>query len=244
MLSCGMFRILRELTQQETRADELWAPLRHEGAQASLHHHDLEGFTMFFRSPSRYRSALAHARAFSVASGKPATLLSAGCSVGPELYTLAFMAGKDQDWLKIVGLDISPQFLRLAAEGIYPRHLVGRFPERRKVLQRYGYNYFRVPDELRRTIRIMEPTSVMEMADLGLRCDVVYSGNVLYHLPISKKPSEQLAKVAGYAVVVDCILHEQTMTEAGFDLVENHRYEYAWLKRRAKTLGRDALKLV
>lgn len=85
--------------------------------------------TYFFRETAQLMALKEHAlddlRASSPVRGQ-VRILSAGCSSGEEPHTLNILArqgsfGRDDDWLRISGIDLDHERLAMARQAVYPR---------------------------------------------------------------------------------------------------------------------------
>jgi chemotaxis protein methyltransferase CheR len=149
--------------------------------------------TYFFREEAQLRvfsdEVLPRLRERKAARGERTLhIVSAGCSSGEEVYTLAMLLLETGnfvwDWdVHITGVDVDPQVLARARAGIYPQRSLQATPPR------FVERYFRKQDEgyairdmLRRSTRFVEGNllqfdSVMSGGDI----DVIFCRNVLIY---------------------------------------------------------------
>lgn len=113
-------------------------------------------------------------------------ILSAGCSTGEEVYTLAMLlheSGKFAwEWdVKIIGIDIDPQALTMAQTGIYSGRAFQSMPEH--YLERYfirSNKGYKVRESLR-NITSFVSGNLLELAGEGQEADLIFCRNVLIY---------------------------------------------------------------
>ncbi|MFW5740035.1 MAG: CheR family methyltransferase, partial [Myxococcota bacterium] len=114
-------------------------------------------------------------------------LWSAGCSSGPEAYSLAMIALRARDArganaeVEVIGTDVSPRAIDVAARGVYPARAVAELPD--ALLQRYlerDRDHWRVGAELAATVRF-EKRNLRDHPPAG-RFHVIACRNVLMYL--------------------------------------------------------------
>jgi len=149
--------------------------------------------TYFFREEPQLKafagSILQHLRINKMNRGnRKIRILSAGCSTGEEVYTLAmllFEAGLFAwDWdIKIIGIDIDSQALAAAEEGIYSGRTFQSMPNH--LLERYFIRYengYRVRESLERITsftygNLLEIERVLNEKEF----DIIFCRNVLIY---------------------------------------------------------------
>lgn len=117
-------------------------------------------------------------------------LWSAGCSTGEEPYTAAMVLADclegHEDWdFQVLGTDVSPEVLQVAARAIYSEESVERVPPR----MRSKY-LMRSRDRKRRQVRIVpemrakmafKQLNLMEPFSLAQKMDIIFCRNVLIY---------------------------------------------------------------
>jgi chemotaxis protein methyltransferase CheR len=152
--------------------------------------------TYFFREPlqlAAFTREILPALARALAPERRLRLLSAGCSTGEEVYTLAILvkeSGLFDDWdVEIVGCDISRRCLAQARAAAYGEHAF-RSPEAepmRRWFQLRGGKWV-VDDAIRRTVRFSRENLLDPAALAGVpRVDVLFCRNVMIYFDLEAR---------------------------------------------------------
>lgn len=149
--------------------------------------------TYFFREEAQLRvlseAILPRLKEGKVASGERRLhIVSAGCSSGEEVYTLAMLLLESGsfiwDWdVSITGVDVDPQVLARARSGIYPRRAFQA--TRPRFIERYFKKCdegFMVKEVLRKSTRFVEGNLLrFDSAVEGHPIDIIFCRNVLIY---------------------------------------------------------------
>lgn len=126
-------------------------------------------------------------------SGQKLRIWSAGCSTGPEPYTIGMclLAKYPQlkNWdFRILATDLDTAVLAKAARGIYPKNdLNGLSAHRARVFEDVGDDEIRVPDAVRRLVSF-KPLNLMQDWPLKNKFDAIFCRNVAIYFD---RPTQQ-----------------------------------------------------
>lgn len=140
----------------------------------------------------KYVGELMHAPRSGTAKQK-LRIWSAGCSTGPEPYTIGmcllskFPQLKSWDF-KILATDVDTACLAKAARGVYPKNdLNGLSAHRAKVFDDIGDDEIRVPDAVRRLVSF-KPLNLMQDWPFSNKFDAIFCRNVAIYFD---RPTQQ-----------------------------------------------------
>ncbi|SNZ10131.1 chemotaxis protein methyltransferase CheR [Persephonella hydrogeniphila] len=121
-------------------------------------------------------------------SSESINILSAPCSTGEEVYSIAIYLLEEGNLIKkrnflLLGIDIDSEAIRKAREGLYPERSLIKLPENiiKKYFRKEG-NLYRISDFLRRSVnfRVVNVLDKYAMKRLG-KFDVIFSRNLLIY---------------------------------------------------------------
>lgn len=182
ILGLSSFRDYCALVQSKDGADERLSML------AAL----TTNVTRFFREPHHFddlRHKVLPGLAAKARAGGRVRLWSAGCSTGPEPYSMALTllsALPDAARLdvKILATDIDPNVVETAREGVYSREALEAVPasdrNRLRRAPEAGTDMWRLADEVRELITFRELNLIRPWPMTG-RFDVVFCRNVVIY---------------------------------------------------------------
>ncbi len=121
-------------------------------------------------------------------SNEPINILSAPCSTGEEVYSIAIYLLEEGNFIKkrdfmLLGIDIDSEAIRVAKEGLYSERSLNKInPELRKKYFRKEGNKYRISEFLRNAVnfRIVNVLDKYAMKRLG-KFDVVFCRNLLIY---------------------------------------------------------------
>ena len=148
--------------------------------------------TYFFSEPAHFEFLRGHLRSWQ--GEEPFRILSAACSSGEEVYTLAMVLAetlKSKQW-EIIGSDINMEVLRQARQGLYPMERSSGID--RSLLSKYCLKgvrsqegYFLIDEKLKRRVKFRQVNLKQPLSGVG-RFDVIFLRNVMiYFDPKTKK---------------------------------------------------------
>ncbi len=159
---------------------------------------DLIGTTAFFRNRAFLKQIGVEIAGLAVV-GRPVEIFVHACSIGAEVYSLAIhlqIAHPEVDF-RIYSTDISPMFLKIADNAIYPASIVEHLPERERAffsLVREGS--YAIGDKTRSKVVIESANSFVNFTPNRI-FDVVSLCNALVYVQ-SDQQAEALGRIAGY----------------------------------------------
>lgn len=148
--------------------------------------------TRFFREPHHFedlRHKVMPVLAAKARSGGRVRLWSAGCSTGPEPYSMALtllsvLPDAARHDIKILATDIDPNVVRTAREGVYSREALEAVPasDRKHLLRDTGAgpDMWRLSDEVMNLIAFRELNLVRPWPMSG-KFDVIFCRNVVIY---------------------------------------------------------------
>ncbi len=190
---------------------------RDEGEFQKLVNSLLVAETYFMRE---FNGLLAGVR-WVVERGRPARVLSAGCSTGEELYS-ALMLFEDYNFGEVigVGVDLNTDSLEIARRGVYgPGSVRWVEPEAERVMKKYlifNGDKVSVPEPLRGKARFYHGNLLKGVPG---KYDLIFLRNVLYyiHPDYRKKILENLREaLAGGGLVVPGVVDALSGPEGVF----------------------------
>ncbi|WP_029520986.1 protein-glutamate O-methyltransferase CheR [Persephonella sp. IF05-L8] len=119
---------------------------------------------------------------------EPINILSAPCSTGEEVYSIAIYIMEEGHYIKkrdfmLLGIDIDSEAIRKAKEGIYSERSVSKLPQhiKEKYFKKIG-NQYQVIDQLRKAVsfKVVNVMDKHTMKRLG-KFDVIFSRNMLIY---------------------------------------------------------------
>lgn len=150
--------------------------------------------TDFFREAAHFEVLTHHVVPALMAEGigvqRPLRVWSAGCSSGPEPYTLAMVlsdyAARHPMAFHITGTDVCTEVLETARAGIYPEAMVDPIPLplRKRYLLRSrdpGAALVRIAPEVRDAVTFRPLNFMDSVYDLPERQDVIFCRNVIIY---------------------------------------------------------------
>ncbi|WP_457643720.1 CheR family methyltransferase [Persephonella sp.] len=147
--------------------------------------------TYFFREKHQFDTLINHVlpEIDSIRpANEPINILSAPCSTGEEIYSIAIYLLEEGNLIKkrdfmLLGIDIDSEAIRKAKEGLYPPRSLTKLPKEiiEKYFKKEGNNY-RISEFLRRAVnfRVVNILDKYAMKKLG-RFDVVFCRNMLIY---------------------------------------------------------------
>ncbi len=121
-------------------------------------------------------------------SKEPINILSAPCSTGEELYSIAIYLLEEGKLIKkrdfmLLGIDIDTNAIKKAKEGIFPKRSLNKLPE--KIIQKYFKkegNYYHISDFLKKAVnfKVVNILNKFQMKKLG-KFDVIFCRNMLIY---------------------------------------------------------------
>lgn len=121
-------------------------------------------------------------------STEPINILSAPCSTGEEVYSIAIYIMEEGHYIKkrdfmLLGIDIDSDAIEKARKGIYSERSVSKLPKhiREKYFKKVG-NQYQVVDQLRQAVsfKVVNVLDRHTMKRLG-KFDVIFSRNMLIY---------------------------------------------------------------
>lgn len=111
----------------------------------------------------------------------PLTIWSAGCSIGPEPYTIAIVTTDTGVPVKIIATDISEKSLGEARTGLYPERIIRKVPEDclKKYFSKKGVDY-EISPALRQKVAFAQH-NLMDFEAYPKQAHVIFCRNVLIY---------------------------------------------------------------
>ncbi|TDT72510.1 chemotaxis protein methyltransferase CheR [Hypnocyclicus thermotrophus] len=119
---------------------------------------------------------------------KKIKILSAGCSIGAEPYSIAIIAeemlGNDNFDFEIIAIDIDEEILKFARKGIYDKNRINQIPKLylEKYFLKYNEKYI-INDFIKEKVKFKRINLVndRELRSLGKNFDFIFCKNVLIY---------------------------------------------------------------
>ena len=147
--------------------------------------------TDFYREPAHFEFLRSTLLPKIYETKKNIKVWSAGCSSGPEVYTLAiefseFAGGHAGFDFSILGTDISTLMLKKAYGGVYPEEMVEVIPLelKRKYLLKSkdkSKKLVRVNENLRRKVKFQRLNFIEDQYSISEQFDIIFCRNVLIY---------------------------------------------------------------
>ena len=180
VLGLSSFREYCRLIQGQDGVDERQAML------AAL----TTNVTRFFREPHHFedlRDKVMPALAAKARAGGRVRLWSAGCSTGPEPYSMALtllnvLPDAARHDIKILATDIDPNVVQTARAGVYSREALEAVPnsDRKHLVRGEGPDQWRLSDEVQGLIAFRELNLIRPWPMSG-KFDVIFCRNVVIY---------------------------------------------------------------
>ena len=199
--------------------------------------------TFFYRFASQLEALVTHhLPALIETTEGPLRLWSAGCSLGPEPYTLAMIAikaarclGRFRQEISVLGTDVCQAHLGIAAAGKYAESTIRELPSdlAREFLEPSGDSSYVVSEALRKRTRFLRHNLLDEPTEGEF--DVISCRNVLIYL----RPEARRQALAHLAGALDpggvlIVGHSESLRDAAELFVADRRYTLGIYTRRGE----------